>query len=189
MKAIRKFKFSIASVLLLTAITGFLISDVIRRHTQVTAETKVFETLRESGIEMAETRSPPNIAERILGIQLQPSEFKASLRYDQNSHLYELTKLNDLKELTIVLNGNLPNLMTFSDFKNLEKLSVEEWYSPETLDGVQSLPKLKYLRIGDAEVPDKIDLTALVDHPSLEKFLIDSWPLDKSNQFQVLPDW
>ena len=189
MKIFRKFKFSIASVLLLTAIVGFITSLVASRRAQIMKEAQIFEALLESDIEVKQIKPTPNFAEKVLGVQLQPSEYKVRLRYDQNRHLYELTKLTGLKELTIMLNDNLPNLMIFSDFDNLEKLWVNEWYRPESMDGVQSLSNLKYLEIGNVETPEKIDLTALADHPTLEEFRIGAYPLDKSKNFQVLPNW
>ena len=79
--------------------------------------------------------------------------------------------------------------MQFSEFQSLRRLLVHEWYRPKTMDGVQALTNLEYLKIGNIESPDEIDLTPLADHPSLEEFWIEGWPLDRSNDFQVLPDW
>ena len=107
----------------------------------------------------------------------------------RDRHLYDLTQLANLEELTISLQRNPVNLMQFSDFQNLKRLLVHEWYTPLTMDGVQALTNLEYLKIGNAEVPEKIDLSALADHPTLQGFWIDGWPLDKSKQFQVFPDW
>ena len=189
MKIIRRFKFSIAFLLVLTTIVGFITSRVVEMHAQVTRETKTFEALREHGIGLTETKPAPNLAERVLGIQLQPSEFRASLKHDQNRYLYDLTKLSNLKALNITLRDNLPNLMMFSHFDKLENLCVSEWYTPESMDGVQLLSHLKHLEVWDTEADDEIDLTALADHPTLEEFQIGDYPLDKSKNFQVLPDF
>ena len=191
MKAFRKLKFSIGFLLLLTAVIGFITSRVVKLRAQITTEMKVYEALRECGVQLIENKPTPNLAERVLGIQLQPSEFTASLRWDQNRHFYDLTKLGNLKELTISFNtnANLPNLAMFRVFENLERLRVYEWWCPETMNGVQSLSKLKHLEIWDVESPEKIDLTALADHPTLEEFQIGDYPLDKAKRFQVLPDF
>ena len=145
--------------------------------------------LIENEIEITETIPPENFVEKLFGQQMQLSRYKVRLRYNQNQHLYDLTKLANLEELTISLQRNPVNLMQFSDFQNLKRLLVHEWYTPLTMDGVQALTNLEYLKISNAEVPEKIDLSALADHPTLQEFWIDGWPLDKSKQFQVFPDW
>ena len=189
MNVISRLKFSIASLLLLTAGIAVCASWVSSRATQVNIEKQVLADLIKNDVEIGETIPPKNLIEKLLGQQLQLSQYNVRLRYNQNQHLYDLTKLTHLEELTISLHGNLVNLMQFSDFPNLKRLWVHEWYSPLTMDGVQSLTNLEYLEIGNVEDPDAIDLTPLADHPSLEEFRINGRALEKSNGFQALPDW
>ena len=184
-----RLKFSLTSLMLLTAAIAVCFSWISKRTAQVNSEKKVLTELMKHGVEITETVPLENFVEKLLGQQLKLSRYKVRLRYNQNQHLYDLTEFANLEELTISLHGNLVNLMQFTDFQNLKRLLVHEWYAPMTLDGVQALTNLEYLKISNAEVPEKIDLSALADHPTLQEFWIDGWPLDKSKQFQVFPDW
>ena len=175
--------------MLLTVAISVCSAWVSNRIAQVESEKHFLARLMENDVEITETVPAKNFVETLFGQQLQLSRYKARLRSNQNQHLYELTKFANLEELTISLDDNLVNLMQFSEFQSLRRLLVHEWYRPKTMDGVQALTNLEYLKIGNVESPDEIDLTPLADHPSLEEFWIEGWPLDRSNDFQVLPDW
>jgi len=141
-------------------VTGFAICFGLlsSKHEKAEIERTTFEELRGFDIFIERVDKDSGHFEKWLGFTIEQHQYRARLGYQQNHHLFKLTKL--------------------------EYLAEPEWYAPKNFDGVQSLKNLQRLEIYDIESPDEVDLTALEDHPTLEIVLIGGETLDAATNFQ-----
>jgi len=177
-------RYSVAFLFSLVTVFAFFFGWLSWQHQRVTLQRQAFEELRRNDVFVEALDESSGYFERIVPYQLKLNHYRARLGYQQNKCLYELSKLERLVELDVTMDRNPTNLMAFDGLTDLKVLRISEWYNPETLDGVQAMVNLKVLEIYDAESTDKIDLTALANHPKLESAVITGQPLDSSANFQ-----
>lgn len=177
-------KYSLAFLLSLVTVSALFFGWLSWRHQRATLQRQVFEELRRNDVFVEAIDEPLGFFKRILPYQVELNEYRARLGYQQNKYLYQLSKLERLIELDVTMDRNPTNLMALDGLIELKILRISEWYAPKTLDGVQAMVNLEVLEIYDAESTDKIDLSALANHPKLQSVVICGQSLDSSADFQ-----
>jgi len=142
-----QFRFSIRFLLLATLLIAVILVLSIKRARECQKEMAVVEELLASDVKIV--RLPPSTFEKILGERFSKQSWVVNLAHDQAEHLELLSKLEKVKTID-VNNLSHKDLSAFSNFKNLESLTLGGAWELKTLDGIEGLQSLRTFSLSDA---------------------------------------
>ena len=145
----RKFQFSLRFFLLATVVMAGVLVLGIKRAEECSDEAKIVEELQAAGVRIDKLPQPSTALKKIFGERFSKQTFSVSLWPDDLEHLDKLTELEKVETIS-VRGGENSDLTAFSNFQNLESLTLNGVWALKSLDGIEHLQNLKILELGDA---------------------------------------